>query len=158
MSVDFGTRAGWRGLGPLQAGGLILLIGGLASIPGYVVLETWLGLETMKRDWAVQGPPCPEVAVPSPYMLGKRPMKVFSYGGLKFGRKTGHVECVALPEPTAPWEKTVNYRVCQFTGPGLVSLTMEGKTTWYQPGWGRATTVTVRHGRASCVVGGWFRG
>jgi hypothetical protein len=27
----------------------------------------------------------------------------------------------------------------------------------YEPGVGHPTTVTVRNGRPSCVVGGWFR-
>jgi hypothetical protein len=95
---------------------------------------------------------------PAPNVLGKKPLKHFAYGGIRFSLKTGHVECVALPEDRLPWEKTVNYRVCQFTGPGLVGVTMAGRTRWFQPGWGKPTTVTWRGGRLSCVVGGWFRG
>lgn len=158
MIADFGARRGLSGLGLAQVSGMALMIAGLASIPGYIVLETWMNLRSMQRDWAVKGPPCPEVETPSRYMLGKKPLKVFTYGGVRFARKVGHVDCAAFPEPSLPWEKTVNYRVCQFTGPGLVGVTLDGKTTWFQPGWGRPTTVTIRHGRASCVVAGWFRG
>lgn len=162
MVAKFGAGA-WRGrreleLGSLQIGGLALMIVGLATIPGYIILETWMNVVTMKRDWAVEGPPCPEVAVPAPQMLGKKPLKWFTYGGVRFARKNGHVDCAALPEDTLPWRKAVNYRVCQFTGPGVVGVTLDGRTRWFFPGWGKATTVTVRHGRLSCVVGGWFRG
>ena len=162
MIADFGT-GGWRGrrelrLGPLHVGGMVLMIAGLAVIPGYIILETWMNLVTMKRDWAVEGPPCPEFERPTPPMLGKKPLKHFTYGGVRFSRKNGHVDCAALPEDRLPWQRAENYRVCQFTGPGLVGVTLGGRTRWFFPGWGKPTTVTVRHGQARCVVGGWFRG
>jgi hypothetical protein len=43
--------------GALQVGGLALLVFGLASIPGYVVLETWMGLQATKADWQISGEP-----------------------------------------------------------------------------------------------------
>ncbi|HEY8571583.1 hypothetical protein [Phenylobacterium sp.] len=161
MTMDFGTGGRWRPalrLGGLQVGGLVLMLAGLSTIPGYIILETWMNLESMKRDWAVEGPPCPEVVAPEARMLGKRPLKVFIYGGVRFARKTGHVDCAALPEDRRPWERAENYRVCQFTGPGVVGVTLDGKTRWYVPGWGKPTTVTVRHGGVRCVADGWFRG
>lgn len=136
---------------------MILLMGGLASIPGYIVLETWLGLQAAHKAWNVAGEPCPEVAAPAPNMLGKKPLRHFTYGGVRFSRKVGHVDCIALPEDAMPWERTVNYRVCQFTGPGVLGVTLDQRTRWFQPGWGRPATVTVRGGRLRCVVGGWFR-
>lgn len=159
MATDFGAgaRRGLR-LGPWQVGSLVLMLAGLATIPALIVIETALDRRAMKRAWAVAGRPCPEVASPAANVLGKKPMKPFTYGGVRFERKTGHVDCAAFPEPVAPWEKPVSYRVCQFTGPGLVRVTTPSQSVWYQPGFGRPVTVTVRHGRASCVLGGWFKG
>jgi hypothetical protein len=64
------------------------------------------------------------------------------------------VSCVAIPED-GPWTRA-SYRVCQFNNPGALTVRVGGRSTTFQPPAGRRTTVTVRHGKARCVVGGWF--
>jgi hypothetical protein len=49
---------------------------------------------------------------------------------------------------------------CQFTAPDLLRVKSDAGQSIFHPGpHRRATvTVTVRHGRVTCVLGGWFRG
>jgi hypothetical protein len=72
---------------------------------------------------------------------------------VSFTRPFGAVSCVSIPEDGLTRE---NYRVCQFNNPGAVTVETDAARTVFQPPVGRRATVTVRHGKASCVVGGWF--
>ena len=139
----------------LQAAALGLLLLGVMAIPGYLLAETWVGQRQMKASWAIEGPPCPVVDAPSPNVVGRRPPKTFTYGDIDFTRQFGHVSCVAIREPG--FMNRESYRVCQFNAPAMVAVaTPDGRKVIYQPGVARRATVTVRHGRPSCVIGGWF--
>jgi hypothetical protein len=131
--------------------GLLLM---LASIPGWIVYSGWAELQAMKAAWTIAGPACPIVEQPSRSVVGKKPPKPFSYGGIHFVRQFGHVSCVGWDDGGLGGEDIT--RVCQFSGPAMVKVAIAGRTVIYQPGVGRRATVTVRHGRPSCVVGGWF--
>ena len=142
-----------------QLGNLLSLAGMaviVAAIPGILTLQMVLTERAERRAWAITGPACPVVAKPSP--MGSRhrgdPMS-HDYGGSTFTRSFGAVSCAGFREASLFGESRV-YHVCQFNNPGAVVVkTSHGQTTFEaQPG--RRLTVTVREGRPSCVVGGWF--
>jgi len=132
-------------------GGMLLL---LVSIPAIDVYRTWAGAKAEKKQWTVVGPPCPVVDRPQLSVVGHKPPKTFTYNKISFTRRLGDVSCSAFREDG--FMNPDNYSVCQFSGPGAVTVASEGKTVTFQPGPGRRTTVTVRKGQASCVVAGWF--
>lgn len=66
----------------------------------------------------------------------------------------GAANCAAVGENRLLTREA--YHVCQFNNPGAVSVTVNARTVMFQPPVGEHATVTVRHGAASCVVGGWF--
>jgi len=135
--------------------GLFALLAGVISIPAITVYGVWAGVQAMKAEWAIKGPPCPVVAAPSIRVQGRKPPTAFPYGDAVFSHQTGNVSCVAPPEDGLFARRT--YHVCQFSGPAMVAVTIGGHRTIYEPGVGRPATVTVRHGRPTCVMGGWFR-
>jgi hypothetical protein len=132
-------------------GGMLLL---LIAIPAIDVYRTWAGARAEKKQWAVAGPPCPVVDRAQPSVVGHKPPKTFTYNKISFTRHLGDVSCSAFREDG--FMNPENYSVCQFSGPGAVTVASAGKTVTFQPGPGRRTTVTVRKGEASCVVAGWF--
>lgn len=132
--------------------GLVLLL--VISMPGLTVYMGWAEQEAMKEAWAIKGAPCPLAADPA--ADGAKADKSFDYGGVRFARRYGHVSCVAPREDGFMSETT--YRVCQFSAPATVTVTQGGETTVFRPGAGHPATVTIRDGRASCVIGGWFTG
>ena len=58
--------------------------------------------------------------------------------------------------PDKPFITNQAYFVCQFTAPVMVSATLGGRTVVFEPGFGRRATVSLRHGRFACVLGGWI--
>lgn len=132
-------------------GGMLLL---LVAIPAIDVYRTWAGAQAEKRQWAIAGPACPVVGQPQLSVVGHKPPKTFTYNEITFTRHLGDVSCSAFREDG--FMSPENYSVCQFSGPGAVTVQAAGETVTFQPGPGRRTTVTVRKGQVSCVVAGWF--
>ncbi|WP_296600558.1 hypothetical protein [Phenylobacterium sp.] len=132
-------------------GGMMLL---LVAVPAIDVYRTWAGARAEKRLWTIAGPACPVVVAADPRVVGHKPPKTFTYNKVSFTRSLGDVSCAAFREDG--FMNPQSYSVCQFSGPGAVAVDVGGRRTVYQPGPGQRTTVTIRHGQPSCVVGGWF--
>jgi hypothetical protein len=142
-----------------QVGNLLSLFGMavvVAAIPGILTLQMVLSERAERRAWAIKGPACPVVAKPSPMGSRRRgdPM-THAYGGNTFTRSFGAVSCAGFREPVLFGESRV-YHVCQFNNPGAVVVKTLAGTTTFEAQPGRKLTVTVREGRPTCVVGGWF--
>ena len=136
---------------PPDAGGLagiLGLLGLVAAVPVLTAYAGWAGEREMQRAWTIGGAACPEAVRRSPDLFGARPAKIFAYGGAVFARRFGHVSCAAPVEPRATGREV--FHVCQFTSPGA-------ETTVFLPGIGNPATVTLRDGRSTCVIGGWYR-
>ena len=132
-----------------MAGVLLMIV----SIPAWAGFDTWSSQRALKAAWTIAGPPCPAAHRNIP-TGATRPPRTFEYGGISFTRRFGHVSCVALPE-RGMFDESSD-RICQFSAPAMIAVRTERGTTLFEPGVGRRATVTVRDGRASCVMGGWF--
>lgn len=132
-------------------GGILLL---LVTVPAIDVYRTWSGLRAERQAWNIKGPPCPAVPEASLAVVGRKPPKTFTYNKVSFTRHLGDVSCSAFREDG--FMSPENYSVCQFSGPGAVTVEGAVRKVTFQPGPGKRTTVTVRHGEASCVMAGWF--
>jgi hypothetical protein len=132
-------------------GGILLL---LVAVPAIDVYRTWAGARAEKAAWTIEGPPCPVVERASSAVVGHKRPRTFTYNKITFTRHLGDVSCAAFREDG--FMNPENYSVCQFSGPGAVTVEFLGRSVTFQPGPGKRTTVTVRDGRATCVVAGWF--
>jgi hypothetical protein len=127
----------------------------LCALPGFIVFKTWVEATSLKAEWTIKGPPCLPVAQASPLGIRRhKPPTTFQYHEVSFTRSFGGASCWSVPE-NAFWPSE-NYRVCRFNNPGAVVVKTGGTTTIFEPGVGLPATVTVRGGKASCVIGGWF--
>jgi hypothetical protein len=143
-----------RGLiGKLQMAGLLLLLATIASIPLVVGLGTWFSHQAMRKEWTMKGAACPIVPAISIAAQGAKPPPPFVFQGVAYAFQIGDVFCEAVPEG---YFKRGTYPVCQFDAPGAVEVTTGGGKVIFEPGVGHHATVTVRRGKTSCVVGGWF--
>ena len=127
----------------------------VAGVPGLLVIQGIVTGLVERKAWAIAGPSCPVVARPSPKAVSRRrePMS-HDYGGTTYTRSFGAVSCAGFREPALFDERV--YHVCQFNNPGAVVVKTPRGVTTFEAAPGRRLTVTVRDGRASCVVGGWF--
>jgi hypothetical protein len=135
-----------------QTSGIVVLMLAVASIPLAVAYGALADRQAMKAEWAIGGPACPLAAGPSPYR--KAPM-AFSYQGVRFTRQYGNVSCVVVPDGGI--FSSAHHPVCQFSGPARITAASVDRAYTFEPGIGRPATVTIRDGRLSCVIGGWFR-
>ena len=142
-----------RIVGRLQTAGVLLLLFAIASIPLTIGLTTWTDHQSLKTEWAIQGPACPVVPEISRAAQGAKPPPPFIYQDVAFAYQIGDVFCEAVPES---YFKNATYPVCQFDAPAAISVTSRGRAVIYEPGVGRRATVTIRGGQPSCVIGGWF--
>jgi hypothetical protein len=137
----------------MQLVGVLGLLAAVASIPFMTAFATWADHQALMRDLReISGPACPLPTGPWPEN-GRKP-KVFVYKGVRFERRYGAVYCEAV---TDGMFQSLTHPVCQFTAPGRITVTTARGTSAWQPAIGRDATVTVRDGRASCMVGGWWR-
>jgi hypothetical protein len=142
-----------RLVGGLQTAGIVLLLLALASIPVQVGVSTWATHQAMKDEWAIRGPACPVVAQVSRAATGFRPPPPFVYQRVGFAYQIGDASCEAVPEGMF---SGATHPVCQFDAPAAIKVTYAGRTTIFEPGVGHRATVSVRGGKVSCVMGGWF--
>jgi hypothetical protein len=142
-----------RLIGRLQVAGIVVLLLALVSIPVQVGVSTWATHKALKKEWTIEGPPCPVVAEISRAAQGRKPPPPFVYQKVAFAYQIGDVSCEAVPEG---YFKRGTYPVCQFDAPAAIRVATGGRTIIFEPGVGHRATVTVRHGKVSCVVGGWF--
>lgn len=106
------------------------------------------------KDAAIAGPPCPSLTKAE---FAARHLKVKHatfYEDVTFGRQVGHMSCNSL-RYGGGWG-TDMYPVCQFTGPVAVTVKTDKGEWYFFPGAGQPATVSVPHGKASCVVASNF--
>lgn len=142
-----------------QVGNLVALAGMamcVAAIPGLLFLQSFLAERAERKAWTIIGPSCPIVAAPSPRATShvRKPM-THVYGGASFTRSFGAVSCAGFRQAALFGESRITH-ICQFNNPGAVVVKTPRATTTFEAEPGRRLTVTVREGKASCVVGGWF--
>jgi len=150
--MPISTRRRLRHSGGWQTFGMVVLMLAVASIPLTVAYGALADHQSLKVEWAIDGPTCPVVSQTERY---HRPPQAFSYQGVHFTRQYGNVFCVVVPDGGV--FSSAHHTACQFSAPAAISVTTAGRSILYEPGIGRAATVSIRNGQPSCVVGGWFR-
>lgn len=149
MRVHHATRPGMA-----AAFGMGAIILAAAAIPALVAAEGLARRQALRELWTIEGPPCPRLPKPGLDVFGPRGAKTFAFGEAVLSRRLGHASCVAKTEAGLFTQAT--YTVCQFTGPAQIAVRTSQGTAWFEPGYGRRATVTIRRGEASCALGGWF--
>jgi hypothetical protein len=150
--MPISARQRLRHSGGWQTFGIVALMLAVASIPLTVAYGALADHQALKVEWAIDGPACPVVSQTVRY---HRPPQAFSYQGVRFTRQYGNVFCVVVPDGGVL--SSAHHTACQFSAPAAISVTTASGSILYEPGIGRAVTVTIRDGQPFCVIGGWFR-
>lgn len=136
--------------------GMAVLVVGIALIPLIDAVRTAIAARREEEAWRIAGPACAVVHRPSTAATSRRGVQTHRYGDIAYSRAFGAVSCAGFAEPGWSLKRRV-YRVCQFNNPGAVTVTTPRERVTFEGTPGRPMTITVRDGRASCVLGGWFR-
>jgi hypothetical protein len=93
--MPISTRQRLRHSGGWQTFGMVVLMLAVASIPLTVAYGALADHQSLKVEWAIDGPTCPVVSQTERY---HRPPQAFSYQGVHFTRQYGNVFCVVVPD------------------------------------------------------------
>jgi hypothetical protein len=126
----------------------------VVSLPLMIGVGTWMSHLALRQEWAIKGPPCPEVAQISLMARGAKPPRPFVYKGTRFAAQIGNVFCEAVPDEG--WFPKTTHAVCQFSNPSAIEVETPVRKAVYEVGIGHRATVTVRNGQPRCVIWGWF--
>ena len=78
------------------------------------------------------------------------PNKALVFNGVRFVRRSGHVDCSAVAAGKNARQDYVP--LCQFSSPIVLEVVTERGTFQFQPGVGRPATVSILDGRPRCVM------
>lgn len=139
-----------------------LAIAGFALV--FLGFAAWLygGSYLRQRDFAlgraneaaVSGPPCPEITKAQFEAQRLKKFRTTLYEGEVIGRQFGHMDCSRL-RYGGGWSPA-GYTVCQFTGPGLLSVKTDKGEWFFAPGVGKPASIGTPHGKAQCVMASNF--
>jgi len=133
----------------------LVAVGLLAvALPAWAAWSFWSHDHEMRTDWAITGPPCPVARHSWREVALSRRAREFDYKPMHLAHLFGGADCAAVPEGGLFSKRA--YQVCQFTAPAMLLVTAGGRTWAFEPGYGRRATVTLRDGKATCVLAGWF--
>ncbi len=107
------------------------------------------------QQWAITGPPCPQVTAQAFQAQPVRIHQRFENNGIGFGRGYGHVSCDDIVNDGGRGVGT--FTECQFSSPGAIEVTTTAGVTYFLTQAHRAT-VSVKKDGVSCVLAGNFRG
>jgi hypothetical protein len=151
--INTGRRRRWSSeLLPMVC--ILAVCGAFVMMPIAIAVATWRDHLSLRAEWDIRGPACPEVTKLSIFAIGARPPPPFTYKGTHFAAQVGDVFCEAVPDEG--WFPQTTHAVCQFSHPAGIEVTTSRRHVIFEPGMGRRATVSVRNGRPQCVMAGWF--
>jgi len=106
------------------------------------------------KAWDIQGPPCPALTAAEWTAKHYRAGKVFDYDGVAIGRAAGNASCSDVHTDGG---KGLGVRkVCQFTSPGLLTVTSKAGDFYFNPGVGQLASLIIEKDRPVCVMASHF--
>ena len=149
------TRRVGRGATPLRFGmaqviAAVVMIGvAMAFIAVSVAKQRKVNVD-IAQAFAIDGPPCPALSEAEFTAKHYKAPKTFDYDGVTIGRLAGNVSCSDVK--TRGGEGLGTDKVCQFTGPAVVTVVMKSGKSFYVPGVGQPASLLIHKDRPRCVM------
>ncbi len=106
------------------------------------------------KVWDIQGPPCPALSAAQWSAQHQRADKVFDYDGVAIGRAAGNASCSDVH--TNGGKGFGVRKVCQFTSPGLLTVTSRAGAFYFNPGVGQLASLIIEKDVPACVMASHF--
>jgi hypothetical protein len=103
--------------------------------------------------WDLDGAPCPTLDAAAFAAKRFNPRQRHQYADIQFGRESGLVSCTDVAADGGR-SMSKRVRICHFPAPGGLVATYGGKTTYYDVGFARQATVSIKDGETTlrCVT------
>ena len=153
MTQDYGAGRAPKGIGlsVIVAGAIVLIV---AFVVGDWLWHRPAGMRKA-QEWAITGPPCPQVSAQAFQAQPVRIHERFENDDITFGRGYGHVSCDDIVNDGGRGFGT--FTECQFTSPGAIEVTTSAGVTYFLTRVSPAT-ITVKKGAVGCVLAAKFKG
>jgi hypothetical protein len=147
VTRDYGTV---RRLGAAHLIGGIAVAVAAAGFLGFNFLTERHKNVSVAQAWDLKGPPCPTITAETFAAQYKRARQVFDYDGIAIGRHSGNVSCSDVKQKGG--KGLMVDRICQFTGPTVITVTSSRGAFYFVPGVGHPATISIHEGQARCVL------
>lgn len=132
---------------------VVVLTAGAGLISFQLVKDRQASVDTFKA-WQVKGPPCPTLTEADFNAKHLTAPKTFDYDGTTIGRLAGDVSCSDVKSGGGKGFATD--KVCQFTSPATLTVTIKGAKTFFVPGVGHPASLYIHHDVPSCIMASNF--
>ncbi|MGZ3375213.1 MAG: hypothetical protein ACXU8S_01315 [Phenylobacterium sp.] len=148
---DFGTVRRFGMIHVVSA--VVVLTAGAGLITFQLVKDRQTSVDTFKA-WQVKGPPCPSMTEAEFTAKHLTALKTFDYDGTTIGRTAGDVSCSDVKSGGGKGFATD--KVCQFTSPATLTVTIKAAKTFFAPGVGQPASLYIHHDVPSCIMASNF--
>ena len=132
---------------------VVVLTAGAALITFQLVKDRQSSVAIAKA-WEVKGAPCPAFTQADFQAKRETAPKTFDYDGTTIGRYAGDANCQDVKSGGGKGFSTD--KVCQFTSPATLTVTVKGATTYFVPGVGQPASLYIHHDAPSCIMASNF--
>jgi hypothetical protein len=132
---------------------VVALTAAAGLITFQLVKDRQSSVDTFKI-WQVKGPPCPSLNEADFAAKHLTALKTFDYDGTTIGRTAGDVSCSDVKSGGGKGFSTD--KVCQFTSPATLTVTVKGATYFFNPGVGHPASLYIHHDVPSCILASNF--
>jgi hypothetical protein len=128
----------------------VVLIGVAAAFIAVTVANQRKVNVGVAQAFAIDGPPCPSLTEAEFTAKHYKAPKVFDYDGVAIGRLAGNVSCSDVK--TEGGKGLGVDKVCQFTGPATITVTLKTGRVFYVPGVGQPASLIIHDDVPRCVM------
>jgi hypothetical protein len=132
---------------------VVVITSATGLITFQVVKDRRANIDTYKA-WQVKGPPCPSMSEADFNAKRYTALKTFDYDGTTIGRTAGDADCQDVKAGGGKGFSTD--KVCQFTSPATLTVTVKGVKTFFVPGAGQPASLYIHHDVPSCIMASNF--
>jgi hypothetical protein len=132
---------------------VVVLTAAAGLITFQLLKDRQSNVDTFKA-WQVKGPPCPSMSETEFNAKRYMALKTFDYDGTTIGRTAGDASCSDVKSGGGKGFSTD--KVCQFTSPATLTVTVKGAKTFFVPGAGQPASLYIHHDVPSCIMASNF--
>lgn len=129
----------------------IVVVGGLSAVS---YLKSRREAIATAGEWTFAGPPCPEISKAQFVAIPHKPRPT-DFWDMTLDRANGHVSCQVVKSKGG--KGFGSFGVCQLTSPMVVHVKAKKGEKYFNPGFGKAVTVTSEGGLPHCVMAADFK-
>jgi hypothetical protein len=149
MAISQGRRFGLS-----HAIGAAVVITAGAGLVTFQAVKDRKAAVAVAKAWDIKGATCPSMTAADFTAKRYTALKTFLYDDVTIGRTAGDASCSDVKDSGGKGFGTD--KVCQFTSPATLTVTIGKASYYFVPGVGQPATLIIHRGAPRCVMASKF--